>query len=94
MLLNSINVSYHIFSDYDQHLLKKRESNKMQCLSTHLVIPVRNHCNGKCHFVLELIDCAACGVLVQRQNLFLQLMNAFFQQKQLTGIQVDLFAMI
>ena len=51
---------------------------------------MRNHGNGECNFILKVSDGAAGRVLVQWQHLLLQLVDAFFQQKQLTWIHVDL----
>jgi len=58
--------------------------------ATDLIIPLWNHGNGERNFVFQFINCSTRGVLVQRKNLFFQLVNAFLQQKQFAGIQVDL----
>ena len=57
---------------------------------TDLVVPLWNHGNGERNFIFQFIDCSTGGALIQRQNLFFQLVDAFFQQKQLTRVQVDL----
>jgi len=67
------------------------KQNRKHCVfGNHLIISVWNHSNGECNPILQLVDRATSRVLVQWQNLFLQLINALFQQKQLARVQVDL----